>query len=161
MEARRRAEGAEDEWEPLRSGWCLGSERFKREMLERMETRLGEHHSGELRRESAEGKAERIIAEELKRLGWTMTDLTLRRKSDPAKLQMASRLRAETPLSVKWLAHRLHMGSWKSATTRLHDWKKRNPGATNVRMECYSLTRIYAKPGLERREFIGQFRAPQ
>ncbi len=85
-------------------------------------------------RKGAEGKAERIIAEELKRLGWTMTDLTLRRKRDPAKLQIASRLRAETMLSVKWLAHRLHMGSWKSAATRLHDCKKRNHGGTNVSM---------------------------
>ncbi len=133
MEARRCAERDEDEWEPRRSGWCLGSEQFRKEMLERMETRLGEHHSGELRREGAEGKAERIIAEELKRLGWTMTDLPLRRKSDPGKLQMASRIRVETTLSVKWIAQRLHMGSWKSATTRLHDWKKRDAKAINVR----------------------------
>ena len=35
-----------------------------------MEGKLGENHSGELRRETAQAKAERIMSEELKRLGW-------------------------------------------------------------------------------------------
>jgi hypothetical protein len=45
---------------------------------------VGEHHSGELRRESAEAKAERLISEELHRLGWEEADLVWRRKSDSA-----------------------------------------------------------------------------
>ena len=125
MEARRRAESDDGEWKPLRHGWCLGSDQFKKEMLGRMETRLGDHHSGELRRESAEAKAERIIVQELRNLGWTNAELGLRLKSDPAKLRIASRVRAETIVPVKWIAQRLRMGSWKSATTRLHAWKKR------------------------------------
>jgi len=40
----------------------LGSQSFRREMLLRMEGRLGDHHSGELHRASAEAKGERIIA---------------------------------------------------------------------------------------------------
>ena len=58
-------------------------------MLERMEGRLGEHHAGELRQESAE--AERIFQAELKRWGWEEKDLPVRRKSDPEKLAMAAR----------------------------------------------------------------------
>jgi hypothetical protein len=54
---------------------------------------LGEHHAGELRRESAELRAERIIAEELRRQGWTEADLGQRRKSDPVKLALGARLR--------------------------------------------------------------------
>ena len=126
MEARRLAESDEEEWKPLRRGWCLGSEEFKKEMLERAEGRLGEHHSGELKRESAEVKAEQIIREELERLGWTPGELPVRLKCYAAKLHIANRLRTETTLSVKWIAARLHMGTWKSATTRLHAWKKRN-----------------------------------
>ena len=42
---------------------------FRKEKLERMEGQLGEAHAGELRRESAEVRAERIIAEELGQLG--------------------------------------------------------------------------------------------
>jgi hypothetical protein len=48
----------------------LGSEQFKEQMLERMEGKLGESHSGELHRETAEQRANRIIAEELARRGW-------------------------------------------------------------------------------------------
>ncbi|MDA1277577.1 MAG: hypothetical protein O2960_26545 [Verrucomicrobia bacterium] len=88
-------------------------------MLERKETTLGEHHSGELRRESAEAKPERIICEEPRRLGWSAADLSLRRKYDPAKLALANRLRRETILSVKAIAERLHLGSPKSARARL------------------------------------------
>ena len=54
----------------LRRGWYLGSEAFKKELLERMAGQLGEHHSGELHLESAEAKAERIVGEELQRRGW-------------------------------------------------------------------------------------------
>jgi hypothetical protein len=84
-------------------------------MLERMEGQLGESHAGELRRESAEVRAERIITAELGRLGWSEAQLRERRKSDPAKLALAVRLRRETALTVGWIAHRLHLGTRKSA----------------------------------------------
>ena len=59
--------------------------------LGRMEGELGEHHSGELRLETAKAKAERIIAEELSRLGWTEGDLPGRRTNDPGKMAMRPR----------------------------------------------------------------------
>jgi len=122
MEARRRQEMDEAEGEPLRRGWCLGSEAFRKEMLERMEGQLGESHAGELRRESAEVRAERIVAEELGRLGWSEAQLRERRKSDPAKLALAARLRRETTLTVGWIANRLHLGTRKSAAVKPHRW---------------------------------------
>ena len=72
------------------------------------------------RRETAEAKAERIIAEELRRLGWEEAELAWRRKSDPAKLGIAVRLRKETTLAIKGIAARLHLGTSKSANIRLH-----------------------------------------
>ena len=39
------------------------------QMLEKIEDKLGEHHSGQLHRESAEAKAQRLLSEELGRLG--------------------------------------------------------------------------------------------
>src|SRR5262245_42632221 len=74
------------EWKPLRRGWCLGSDEFKRQMPAKTEEQLGEHHSGALKQESAALKAERIIAEELKRVGWSHSDLLVRLKGDPAKM---------------------------------------------------------------------------
>lgn len=128
MEARRNAEKAdEEEWKPIRRGWCVGSSEFREQLLEKMETSLGENHAGELRSESAEGKAERIIGQELRRLGWTQSDLALRLKGDPAKMALANRLRKETTLSVKWIAARLALGTAKSARARLQKWKETSP----------------------------------
>ena len=63
-----------------------------------MEGELGEHHSGELKRESAEAKAEWITREELKRRRCTEANLKLRARSDPAKLALVARgRRAERP----------------------------------------------------------------
>ncbi len=125
MEARRAEQTDDVQWEPVRRGWCLGGDGFRRELLDRMAGQLGEHHAGELRRESAQAKAERIIAEELDRLGWTRAELEKRHRSAPEKVAMAARLRRETTLTIREIAERLHMGSWKSATTRLQNLKRK------------------------------------
>jgi hypothetical protein len=119
-EARRLEEAHEEELKPLRWGWCLGSERFRQEMLERMDGKLGENHSGELHRETAEQKANRILSEELSRRGWTESDLAGRRRSDPGKLAIAVRLRNETTLPVKWIAARVQIGTARGAESVLH-----------------------------------------
>ena len=120
MERRRREESDGSEWKPLERGWCLGSERFRAELLERMERQLGEHHSGRLRQESSEAKAERIIAQELKRLKWAESDLAGQPKNHSRMLALAARLRRETTLTIRQIAQRLHMGSWKSLNNKLY-----------------------------------------
>ena len=124
MESRRAAEAKEEEagLKALRRGWCLGGEAFKKQMLEKMEGQLGDYHSGMLRRETAEAKAERIVNAELKRMAWTEADLAIRRKSDPGKLAIAARLRQETTLPLKRIAARVQLGTSKSANARLHEW---------------------------------------
>jgi len=128
MEARRLEETDPEALRAVRRGWCLGSEEFKREMLERVDGKLGENHSGELRQQTARQKAERIIAEELDRLKWQESDLARRRKCDPDKLAVAARLRTETTLTIKAIAERLHLGTPMNARVRLHGWM-RNQGA--------------------------------
>ena len=130
MELRRAAEESAEAAAELRRGWCLGSPEFKARMLERMEGQLGEHHSGRLRLETAQAKAERIMAEELVRLGWDAGQLSVRRKNDPGKLNLAARLRRETTLSLKDIAQRVGLGSSKSANATLHRWMSRQPGAS-------------------------------
>jgi hypothetical protein len=41
--------------------------------------------------------------------------------------KLAARLRKETTLSVKQIAGRLSLGSWKSANSNLHHWAKHSP----------------------------------
>ena len=72
-------------------------------------------------------REELIIAEELKREGWSEAELGERRKSDPFKMALAARLRRETTLTVGWIAARLKMGTRKSATTRLQQFKLKQP----------------------------------
>jgi hypothetical protein len=80
------------------------------------------------RQDCAETKAERIIAEELKRGGWAAGDLEGHPKGDPVKLALATRLRRETTLSLEWIANRLQLGAWRRANARLHHWRQAHPG---------------------------------
>jgi REP element-mobilizing transposase RayT len=125
METRRQMENS-DEYRSLRRGWCMGGEGFQQQLLEMIDGGLRASHSGQLRQETAETKAERIIAEELQRLGWTNADLAQRLKGDPAKMAIASRLRGETVLTMEWIAKRLSLGTAKSVRPRLQKWRNAN-----------------------------------
>jgi len=124
MEERRAQETGRD-WKEIRRGWCLGDQTFRRELLDRMEGRVGEHHYGEERRESAEHKAERLVKEGLKKARWNEAELATRPKSDPVKIRLAARLREETTMTLKWIAARLQMGAWTHLNKRLYEHRTR------------------------------------
>lgn len=100
----------------------------------------GEYQSGDLRWEQAEGRAERIVAEEFRRLGWTESDLVGQPKRAAGKLALAARLRRafatperlrprrrETTMPLRWIAACVRLGTSKSANRNLHRWMKANP----------------------------------
>jgi putative transposase len=120
MERRRQEEEAPD-YGPIRRGWCLGSEEFRREMLAAAAERVGPSHYGSDRQEAAEQKAQRLVQEELKRQGWKEDDLGRRLKGDKGKVLVARRLRQETTMSLKWIAQRLQMGSWTYVSNLLNE----------------------------------------
>jgi hypothetical protein len=109
MEARRKAEETGD-FKALPRGWCLGSEQFRQELLLQMTTVQGSKFAGPEWKETGEKKAERILAEELERRGWSIQKLEYLRKADPEKLKIAERLRAETTVTFKWITQHLSMG---------------------------------------------------
>jgi putative transposase len=123
MEVRR---AAEEELKTVLPGWCLGSETFRKELLAQMSERRGVEHYGQEIRESAQEKANRIVAQEMGKMGWKEQDLTRRRKGDPAKLRMALRLRQETTMTLSWIAERLHMGA-RAHLAHLIYWHGREP----------------------------------
>jgi hypothetical protein len=96
-----------------------GDQTFRQELLGRMADRVGAEHYGAERRETAEARAERMVAEELRRLGWREADLGRR-----AKGALAARLRAETVMTVKWIAERLRMGTPGHASHLLYRHRK-------------------------------------
>ncbi len=61
--------------------------------------------------DEGEELAELIIAEELKRGRWQEADLKTLPKGDSVKVDLAARLRAETTMTVGWIAERLAMGT--------------------------------------------------
>ncbi len=67
---RRRAEEEGTDYRSLRRGWCLGSQEFRQELLAAAVERVGANHYGADRHETGEQKAERIVAEGIRSLGW-------------------------------------------------------------------------------------------
>ena len=110
IEQRRQREEP-GQWKSVERGWFVGDEQFRQELLAQMETKLGRHHGGPERQETATARAERLLAEELKRRGWSAEQLEARRKGDPEKVKIARRLRGETTMTLDWIASRLNMGA--------------------------------------------------
>jgi len=119
LEAQRAAENG-DSFNAIRRGWCLGDEAFRQDLLNQSHDRAGESHHPGIRRETAEEKARRILGEELDRLGWSGAELARRLKGDAQKVRIARRLRAETAVTLKWIAQHLHMGTWTHVSNQLH-----------------------------------------
>ena len=53
-------------------------------------------------------------------MGWASAELGQRLKGDREKVRMARRLRAETTVSLKWIAACLVMGTWTYVANRLY-----------------------------------------
>ena len=125
MEQRRRQEGPKSDWKAIERGWCLGDKAFKEELLAQMHSSRADHYGPELR-EADSVHAEALVQAELLRRGWTEAELERRRKGDPEKVKIASRLRQETTLTLKWIAHRLKMGAWTHVSNCLVQSRKDN-----------------------------------
>jgi hypothetical protein len=80
-------------------------------MLKYIEQQKGKWHYGEELRESAEAKAERLVGEALREDGVPEDQLKTWKKGHPYKMNLALRLRAETTVTIGWVAERLHMGT--------------------------------------------------
>jgi len=126
VEARRKENDAR-QWKRLRRGWYLGGKGFRKELLELLE-QMGQGTSGKQsgagRTETVEAKAERIVREELKKLGWRKKDLERHAKGDRRKVRIARRLRQETTITSQWIADRLQMGT-KTYLAHLLYWHQR------------------------------------
>ena len=109
----------------MRRGWRLGGEDFLARLLDRIEGKPTENHHARERRETAQAKADRIVAEMLEAIGWSEADLTGRPKCAPEKIRIAERLRQETDLTLKRVAHRLGMGSWTNVSKLLYEVRYR------------------------------------
>jgi hypothetical protein len=60
----------------------------------------------------------------LKRRKWDEAQLGKRAKGDLGKVALAAKLRAETVVTVAWIAARLKMGTAGYVNNRLYRWRK-------------------------------------
>jgi REP element-mobilizing transposase RayT len=108
-----------------RWAWCVGDGQFREGLLHHVSRQMREHHTGVERAECKTQMAERLVQVELGCRQWTERELVERRKRDPEKLKIAQRLRRETPVSLRWIAQRLRMGTranlanWLSKAARV------------------------------------------
>jgi putative transposase len=109
----RRWEDNPEMWKQIRRGWALGSEEFRRELLEAVTATNGDRVRGDELGESDEQRARRILRAELRKLGWSNQQLQSTPKNDPHKLRMARRLREQTTMTWSWIAAALHAGVWR------------------------------------------------
>ena len=68
----------------------------------------------------------RILAEELRSLGWKHGELEKQLKADPDKVRIARRLRGEMTVTLKWIAGELKMGNWTYLSNNLSRYTKRS-----------------------------------
>ena len=117
----RQMQALDADAELIRRGWWFGAEDFVARLLDRISDpiRASAHHYSSERSETDEQRAESIVRAQLGKLGWGNQDLKKRRKSDRDKVQLARKLRAETTVSLKWIAQRLEMGTWTHVSNLL------------------------------------------
>jgi putative transposase len=118
---RRRQEDWGQEFKPVERGWCLGSETFRAELLAAAAERVGPSHYGTERQETSAAKAERMVRARLQALGWTEKALSQHSKGAKEKVKLARQLRAETTMTLSWIADRLKMGSWTYVSNLLSE----------------------------------------
>ena len=81
----------------IRRGWRLGDDQFRKEPLAVGKSAGGSHYGSE-HQERDQEKANRLVDEELRRLGWTEKELEQRPKGDRQKVETARMLRRQTTM---------------------------------------------------------------
>jgi len=123
MEARRGEEDAEFR-QTLKRGWRLGGEDFLDRLQERMPEDSTENHEPRQVGEAMALRASKMIEEELRRVKLRREDLGTMRKGDPVKVRLAERLHRETPMTLRWIAEALQMGSWRYVSFLLYQRRR-------------------------------------
>ena len=119
MEALR-SEDDEELRNLLRRGWRLGAEDFLDRLEERMTGVLSDNHDPEQAAELTQARVARLLAKELQRCKISAEELGKLPKGHPLKIRIAEKLHRETPMTLRWIATALHMGSWQYVSHLLY-----------------------------------------
>ena len=95
----------------VRRSWKIGAEDFRDWLADKLARRGRKGERASERSETDAALAERLVVEALMGVGWGEIDLAMQPKGHHMKVQIAQRLRAQTPMTHEWIANRLCMGS--------------------------------------------------
>ena len=123
MEERRWEEDAEVR-KILGRGWRLGAEDFLDRLEDRIQSQLTDDHDRQQVAETMELRAARLVEQELQELKLTVEDLRKLRKGDVLKIRLAEKLHRETPMTLRWIAAALQMGSWHYVSHLLYQQRR-------------------------------------
>lgn len=124
------------DWQPIRRGWYLGSDAFRRKLMGRvgnaMEGGSRESYSGDAVRQHDEREAERLVTTGMRIVGLAGADLGELAKGDLRKCAAAWLVHSRTTAGHRWIATRLHMGCPSNMTVYIDRVRKATsgPGAT-------------------------------
>ncbi len=121
----RRKEGDEDVQQVMKCGWKWGSGDFLERIHELIQKPLTENHGSIEKRETLEIRARRLIDDGLHEEKLEQNDLAKLPKGHPVKIKIAHRIHRETPMTLRWIAENLEMGTWRYVAFLLHREKKR------------------------------------
>jgi len=103
-----------EEWEELRRGWYLGGEDFRRDMLDRIDRKLGtvkrESYAGAAMIAHNEQEASLLLVKGLAALETDVREVKALNKTDLRKQALAWLLRSSTLVSAEWICRELGMG---------------------------------------------------
>jgi hypothetical protein len=107
----------------IRKSWKIGADDFQDRLADKLARRGRKGERASERSETDGVLAERLVVESLMTVGWREVDLAIEAKSHKVKVQIAQRLRADTPMTHEWIAKRLRMGSGSNVSNLLIAFK--------------------------------------
>ena len=122
---RLRSDDDEEFRKLLRRGWRLGAPDFLDRLEERITGPLSDSHDPEPVAETMQTRATRLLAQELKRCKLSPEALGALAKGHPLKIRLAEKLHRETPMTIRWIATALQMGSWRYVSHLLYLQRKK------------------------------------
>jgi REP element-mobilizing transposase RayT len=102
------------QWQQIQRGWCLGGERFRLRMQQRLRDLVGRHQksscTGPAVHDHDEKTASDLLTVGLEAVGLEKDKLQGTRKTDPRKQVVAWLLRKQTTVTNRWISRELNMG---------------------------------------------------
>ena len=126
-----------EEWKPIRRGWCLGAEDFRERMLEKLDGVLTkgqrESYHGSSKRAHDERAAEEMLRRGLAVLELTVDEVRDLKNVDLRKQALAWMVKTRSVVTHEWVSKRLGMGHRMNVTRALQRMQQSDRSVRRIR----------------------------